>query len=166
MKVFDGPGMVADKADAPIIPIRLDGPQYTPFALRGKLRLRWFPKVTITVLPPRSFHIEGEMSARARRAIARRLYDEMSGMIFATSHTDPRCSAALAEARAIHGGKARVLEDVKREPLSYDRLLVGTPAGQALAAQTGEGEIVGLLPNINGAVVFFALQASAACPRC
>jgi acyl-[acyl-carrier-protein]-phospholipid O-acyltransferase/long-chain-fatty-acid--[acyl-carrier-protein] ligase len=29
MKVFDGPGMVADRADAPIIPIRLDGPQYT-----------------------------------------------------------------------------------------------------------------------------------------
>ncbi|KAK0330002.1 hypothetical protein LTR94_034545, partial [Friedmanniomyces endolithicus] len=32
MKVFDGPGMVADKADAPIIPVRLDGPQYTPFS--------------------------------------------------------------------------------------------------------------------------------------
>jgi acyl-[acyl-carrier-protein]-phospholipid O-acyltransferase/long-chain-fatty-acid--[acyl-carrier-protein] ligase len=61
MKVFDGPGMVADKADAPIIPIRLDGPQYTPFSrLRGTLRLRWFPKITITVLPPRSFHVEGE----------------------------------------------------------------------------------------------------------
>jgi acyl-[acyl-carrier-protein]-phospholipid O-acyltransferase/long-chain-fatty-acid--[acyl-carrier-protein] ligase len=76
------------------------------------------------------------MSARARRAIARRLYDEMSGMIFATSHTDTTLYAALAEARAIHGGKARVLEDVKREPLSYDRLLVGTPpAGQASGAK-------------------------------
>ena len=25
MKVFDGPGMVADKADAPIVPVRIDG---------------------------------------------------------------------------------------------------------------------------------------------
>jgi acyl-[acyl-carrier-protein]-phospholipid O-acyltransferase/long-chain-fatty-acid--[acyl-carrier-protein] ligase len=164
MKVFDGPGMVADRADAPIIPIRLDGPQYTPFSkLRGKLRLRWFPKVTITVLPPRRFHIEGEMSARARRAIAgRRLYDEMSGMIFATSHTDRTLFSALCEAHAIHGGKAKVLEDVKREPLSYDRMLVGTRLlGKRLAQGTTEGEAVGvLLPNVNGAVVgFFALQA-------
>lgn len=41
MKIFDGPGMVADKADAPIVPVRIDGAQYTPFSrLRGKVRLR------------------------------------------------------------------------------------------------------------------------------
>lgn len=164
MKVFDGPGMVADKADAPIVPIRLDGPQYTPFSrLRGKVRLRWFPRITISVLPPRTFHVEGDMSARARRAIAgRRLYDEMSGMIFATSNTGRTLFGALAEARTIYGGKARILEDVKREPLSYDRLLVGTRLlGKRLAAQTAPGENVGLLlPNINGTVVgFFGLQA-------
>ena len=47
MKVFDGPGMVADKADAPIVPVRIDGAQFTPFSdLKGKVRLRWFPKIT------------------------------------------------------------------------------------------------------------------------
>ena len=36
MKVFDGPGMVADKADAPIVPVRIDGAQYSPFShMRG-----------------------------------------------------------------------------------------------------------------------------------
>ena len=164
MKVFDGPGMVADKADAPIIPVRLDGPQYTPFSrMRGKVRLRWFPKITITLLPARSFHVEGEMSARERRAIAgRRLYDEMSGMIFATTRTDTTLFTALTEARAIHGGKTKIVEDVKREPLSYDRLLVATRLlGKRLAAHTTQGEIVGLLlPNVNGAVAgFFALQS-------
>lgn len=164
MKVFDGPGMVADKADAPIIPIRLDGPQYTPFShLRGKVRLRWFPKIIITVLPPRRFAIEGEMSARERRAVAgRRLYDEMSGMIFATSHTDTTLFGALCDARAIHGGNAQILEDVKREPLSYNRLLVASRLlGRRLAAGTAAGEAVGLLlPNINGAVAgLFAMQS-------
>jgi acyl-[acyl-carrier-protein]-phospholipid O-acyltransferase/long-chain-fatty-acid--[acyl-carrier-protein] ligase len=47
MKIFDGPGMVADKADAPIIPVRIDGAQFTPFSyLRGKVRLRTFPKIS------------------------------------------------------------------------------------------------------------------------
>ncbi len=164
MKVFDGPGMVADKADAPIVPVRLDGPQRTPFSyLRGKVHRRWFPKITLTVLPQRRFSIEGEMSARERRAAAgRRLYDEMSGMIFDTTDTQETLFKALCDARDLHGGKARVVEDVKREPLSYDRLLIGAQLlGGKLAAHTAQGENVGvLLPNVNGVVVaFFALQA-------
>ncbi len=169
MKIFDGPGMVADKADAPIVPVRIDGAQFTPFSrLRGKVRLRSFPKIRLTVLPPRRFAIEGEMSARQRRAIAgRRLYDVMSEMIFATSPIDETLFVALLEARHIHGGKAPIVEDVKREPLSYDRLVTGSLAlGRALGASTAPGEAVGiLLPNVAGVVVaFFALQATGRVP--
>ncbi|QPQ54380.1 acyl-[ACP]--phospholipid O-acyltransferase [Allosphingosinicella flava] len=163
MKVFDGPGMVADKADAQIVPVRIDGAQFSPFSrLRGKVRLRTFPKIRLTVLPPRRFVIEGEMSARQRRAIAgRRLYDEMSDMIFATSETDRTLFEALLDARHIHGGKAVVVEDIKREPMTYSRLVVGSLAlGRPLSRDTGKGEAVGvLLPNVAGVVVtFFALQ--------
>jgi acyl-[acyl-carrier-protein]-phospholipid O-acyltransferase/long-chain-fatty-acid--[acyl-carrier-protein] ligase len=169
MKVFDGPGMVADRADAPIVPVRLDGPQYTPFSrLKGKVRRRWFPKITITVLPQRRFAIEGEMSAKERRAAAgRRLYDEMSAMIFDTTPIDRTLFAQLCEARAIHGGKALIVEDVQRDPLSYDRLIVGAELlGGKLAAGTAPGEAVGvLLPNVAGvAVAFFALQAHGRVP--
>jgi acyl-[acyl-carrier-protein]-phospholipid O-acyltransferase/long-chain-fatty-acid--[acyl-carrier-protein] ligase len=169
MKVFDGPGMVADKADAPIIPVRLDGPQYTPFSrMKGKVRTRWFPKVTITVLPPRRFSIEGEMSARQRRAVAgRRLYDEMSRMIFDTSDTARTLFTALTDARDLHGGKAPVVEDMKREPLDYDRLLIASSLlGKRLTGSTRQGEAVGvLLPNVGGvAVTFFALQARGRVP--
>ena len=164
MKVFDGPGMVADKADAPIIPVRIDGAQFTPFSrLRGKVRLRRFPKIDLTVLPPRRFAIDGEMTARARRAIAgRRLYDEMSQMIFATSDTDQTLFEALIEAKHIHGAGAQVVEDVKREPMSYARLIMGSLVlGRAFRQFTRQGEAVGLLlPNVSTvAVAFFALQA-------
>ena len=169
MKVFDGPGMVADKADAPIIPVRIDGAQFTPFSrLKGKVRLRRFPKIILTVLEPRRFTIEGEMTARARRAIAgRRLYDEMSQMMFATSDTDRTLFEALLEARHVHGAKALVVEDVKREPLSYGRLVTGALVlGRALGRSTRQGEAVGvLLPNVAGvAVAFFALQAGGRVP--
>ena len=169
MKVFDGPGMVADKADAPIVPVRIDGAQFTPFSrLKGKVRLRRFPKIILTVLEPRRFTIEGEMTARARRAIAgRRLYDEMSQMMFATSDTDRTLFEALLEARHVHGAKALVVEDVKREPLSYGRLVTGALVlGRALGRSTRQGEAVGvLLPNVAGvAVTFFALQSGGRVP--
>ncbi len=169
MKIFDGPGMVADKSDAPIVPVRIDGAQFTRFSyLKGKVRLRWFPKVTLTILPQRRFVIEGEMSARERRAIAgRRLYDEMSQMIFATTDIDRTLFQALLDARTIHGGKAKVLEDIKRTPLTYHALVTGAIAlGNVFEKRTARGEAVGLLlPNVNSVVVaFFALQAKGRVP--
>ena len=45
MKVYEGPGMIADKAGAMVVPIRIDGAQYTPFSrLQGQGPLRWFPQ--------------------------------------------------------------------------------------------------------------------------
>ncbi len=164
MKIFDGPGMVADKADAPIIPVRIDGAQFSRFSrLRGKIRLRSFPKIELTILPPRRFAIEGEMTARARRAIAgRRLYEEMSTMIFATSDIDRTLFQALIDAKDVHGGDTLVVEDIKREPLGLKRLITGSMAlGRAFERRSAQGEAVGLLlPNVNGTVAsFFALQA-------
>ncbi len=169
MKVFDGPGMVADKANAPIIPVRIDGAQFSTFSrLRGKIRLRPFPRIKLTILPPQHFHVEGEMSARQRRAIAgRMLYDEMSKMIFATSDIERTLFTALLDARKIHGGKAKVVEDVKREPMSIDRLIMGSMAlARPFERLTAKGEVVGvLLPNVSGVVAtFFALQLAGRVP--
>ena len=163
MKVFDGPGMVADKADAPIVPVRISGAQYTPFSrLRGKVRLRSFPKIDLTILPPRRFAVEGDTARQRRAAAGAKLYDVMSEMIFATSDIDRTLYQALIDAKDVHGGKAAVVEDVKREPLSYDRLITGSIAlSRVFAPVTTRAEAVGvLLPNVNAVVAsFFALQA-------
>jgi acyl-[acyl-carrier-protein]-phospholipid O-acyltransferase / long-chain-fatty-acid--[acyl-carrier-protein] ligase len=169
MKIFDGPGMVADKADAPIVPVRIDGAQFSPFSrLKGKVRQRTFPKITLTILPPQRFAIEGEMTARARRAIAGlRLHEEMSRMIFETSNIDRTLFEALIDAKDLNGGSAHAVEDVKRVPLSYKKLVIGSLAlGRELNRTTREGEVVGLLmPNVNGVVAaFFALQSGGRVP--
>uniref|UniRef100_UPI0015755A4D AMP-binding protein n=1 Tax=Sphingomonas bacterium TaxID=1895847 RepID=UPI0015755A4D len=168
MKVFDGPGMVADKADAPIVPVRIDGAQFTRFSrLGGKVRRRRFPRISLTILPPRRFAVSGETARERRAAAGRQLYDVMSDMIFATSDIDRTLFQALLDAKDVHGGAAPVVEDVKREPLSYQRLITGALAlGEPLAEGTRQGEAVGLLlPNIAGVVVaFFALQAKGRVP--
>lgn len=165
MKVFDGPGMVADKADAPLVPVRISGAQFSKLSrLKGKVRRRWFPQIQLTVLEPRKFATGEEgLSARERRAIAgRRLYDEMSGMIYSTSGAPTTLFEALRDAGETHGADSLILEDVQRQPLTYDRLVTGSFAlGRKITAGTSEGEAVGvLLPNVSAVVVtFFGLQA-------
>jgi acyl-[acyl-carrier-protein]-phospholipid O-acyltransferase / long-chain-fatty-acid--[acyl-carrier-protein] ligase len=169
MKVYEGPGMIADKANATILPVRLDGPQFTRFSrLKGKLRLRWFPPVTITLLEPQAIALAPDIKGRQRRReIGRRLYDVMSSMMFETAEIDKTLFGAILDARELHGSARPMLEDVERKPLTYGRLVAGSfVLGRRFAQATERGEMVGvLLPNANAAVAtFFALHAAGRVP--
>ena len=90
MKVYEGPGAIAQMADARVLPVRIDGAQFSKFSsMRGKLRQRWFPKITITFLPPVKFDApEGMRGSRLREHQADKLYDVMTDMVFSTSNAD------------------------------------------------------------------------------
>ncbi len=164
MKVYEGPGMIADKADAVIVPVRLDGAQFSRFSyLRGKVRLRWFPRISITILPPRRLAVPETVMGRARRrAIGRKLYDVMSDMMFVTSHTRMNLFQALLEARKLYGGKQKVVEDYEVRRVTYDKFVAGSMVlGRRFAAVTEPGANVALLmPNaVATMIAFFGLQA-------
>jgi len=164
MKVYEGPGMIADKADAQIIPVRLEGAQYTPFSrLRGKVRLRWFPKITIRILKPRKLHVSEDVHGRARRALmGRTLYDIMTDMVFESSDYRKTLFQSLIDAENIHGAAHPIVVDIERKPLSYRHLIRRSfVLGDDIAGATQAGEYVGvLLPNMSSTIVtFFALQA-------
>ena len=169
MKVYEGPAMIADKAKATILPVRLDGPQFTRFSrLKGKVRRRWFPKVTIAVQEPQAIRLPPEIKGRRRRhEIGAWLYDIMSSMIFATAETRQTLFAALLDARTVHGGGHIAIEDIERKPLSYTKLIAGSLVlGRRFAASCSPGEHVGLLlPNAAAtAASFFALHSAGAVP--
>ncbi|WP_341325611.1 AMP-binding protein [Methylotuvimicrobium sp. KM2] len=151
MKIYDGPGMVADKSQATVLPIRIKGAEYTHFSkLRNIVRLRLFPKITIQILPPTTIEVPNDLRGRHRRHFCGQiLADIMTDMMFATSHYQQSIFAALLEARRIHGGKHTVAEDLERKPLSYDRLITATLClGRVLKKITVTGENVGvMLPN-------------------
>ena len=164
MKVFEGPGMVADKAQAKIVPVRLDGAQYTPFSrLAGKVKIRWFPKIRVHFLPPTQLDIPAGLRSRERRSRAgRKLTELMTNMMFETSDYHRTLFHSLIDARDIHGARHVVLEDIKRKPIAYRKLLIGSFAlGRAMAKKTAAGEHVGLLlPNSVATVTaFFGLHA-------
>jgi acyl-[acyl-carrier-protein]-phospholipid O-acyltransferase / long-chain-fatty-acid--[acyl-carrier-protein] ligase len=168
MKVYDGPALIADKADAMVLPVRLDGVEFTPFSrLAGRLRRRWFPKVTITILEPRKLVIPVELRGRRRRQRAgAALYDIMSEMM--ARRPDPSSLfAALLDARAAHGGSHRIIEDPATPPLTYDRAVAASfVLGRRLARGTKPGETIGvMLPNsVGAAIAFLALQATGRVP--
>ena len=151
MKVYDGTGMVADKSGATILPIRIDGTEYTPFSkLRHVVRLRWFPKITLHILPPTLIETHGDVTGKARRKHSGHiLTDIMTEMMFATSHYRQTIFSALLEARRIHGGKHTIAEDLERQPMSYDSLITRSIiVGKLINRITTSGENVGvLLPN-------------------
>ena len=131
--------------------------------MKDKVRIRWFPKITMTVLPPRRFEIPAEIVGRERRQLAgTKLYDVMSQMIFETEDCDRTLFQALLDAQAVHGRKHPIAEDIERKPIGYGRLVTGALVlGRKLAAMTPADRPVGyLLPNsVGGVVTFFALQA-------
>jgi acyl-[acyl-carrier-protein]-phospholipid O-acyltransferase/long-chain-fatty-acid--[acyl-carrier-protein] ligase len=151
MKIYDGTGMVADKAEAAILPIRIDGGQYTHFSRLHKIvRLRLFPKITIKILPPTRLIVPEELKGKSRRHYSGRiLANLMTEMMLATSNYRQSIFSSLLESRTIHGGKHIIAEDLERKPLNYNDLITRTLAiGNALKQITEAGEAVGVfLPN-------------------
>ena len=164
MKIYDGAGMIADKAGAKLVPVRIEGTQFTRLSyLRGKLRRRWFPRISITVLPPLSLSLDAALLGRPRRhAAARLLRDVMVDAAFVTQELDRTLFSALIEAGNHHGWRTAVLRDADNLPIDYRHILAGACVlGRALATLTAPVETVGvLLPNATGAfITFMALQA-------
>ncbi len=157
MKVYQGPGLVADRSGAMLLPLRIDGAQYTLFSrLRGGERLRWFPQITLTILPPRRFVLAEDLKGRARRnAAGQQLADLMTEMMFATSNYRRTVFQSLIDARRIHGGRRLIMEDIERKPLTYSHLITRAfILGERMAGETRRGECVGiLLPTAVSTVV-------------
>ncbi|HVC63561.1 MAG TPA: acyl-[ACP]--phospholipid O-acyltransferase [Acetobacteraceae bacterium] len=171
MKIYEGAAMVADKAGARIVPISIEGLQFSRLShMRGKLRRRWFPPVRVTILPPVTLAPPdaGHLTPRQRREVTGRvLQDAMVAAMFRSRDSDKTLFAAVLDARAAYGGRTLILEDIQRAPIGYDRLLLGAVAlGRALAAAApGETHVALLLPNAVGSVVtLIGLQAFGVVP--
>ena len=158
MKVYDGAALVADKTRAKIVPVRLDGPEATPFSrlTRDQVRRRWFPKIVVTILPPLELSIDPSLVGRKRRRVAgTALYDVMSDAAYRTTAVDMSIIEAIASAATRYGAGREAVRDATAGSLSYRRLLAGARAlSPHMAALAAPGAAVGLLlPTAAGAAV-------------
>jgi acyl-[acyl-carrier-protein]-phospholipid O-acyltransferase/long-chain-fatty-acid--[acyl-carrier-protein] ligase len=164
MKVYDGAAMIADKADAWVVPVRIDGLVHTPWSYlrRSQTRRIWFPKVRVTFLPPRKLQVPADLKGKARRQTATAsLQDAMVDAAVETARIEQTLFEALAEARATCDTGKAIIADPLGTSLSYRKLILAAQVlGRKLEPLAPRGAAVGvMLPNSAGvAVTFFALQ--------
>ncbi len=169
MKIYEAPGLVADKSKAPLIPVWIDGPQYGYFSkTKGHLPHRPLPKMRIYVGKPRSFKLKDELR-RQRDHISNEVYMILREMCFEINYNkDISLFAQLMKTAKVYSKtgwfskRPRIIEDINRKQKSFKDIIVASFAlGRTFRKFTGHDENVGvLLPNAIATVcTFFGLSA-------
>ncbi|MCQ2741030.1 MAG: AMP-binding protein [Alphaproteobacteria bacterium] len=168
MKIYEAPGLAADKSGAPIVPIWIDGPQFGYFSkTKGFLPHRPLPRITITVRKPVKFKLKDELR-RQRDHISNEVYMIMRDMCFeAINNGDISLFGMLMKAAKINAKEGffrrrKFFEDINRVPQSYKDIVIKSfVLGRFFKKKTQPGEHVAvLLPNALATVcTFFGLSA-------
>jgi len=149
MKVYDGPGLIADKAGVPVVPVRIEGAEKTRFSyLRPDQVFRpLFKRIKVTIMEPRRIEVPDHLRGRVRRqAAGTALYAIMSEMIFKTTSTDRTIFQMVVDAAIEYGPKHVALEDPVAGSMTYKRALIAARVlGTKLAPLVPAGETIGVM---------------------
>ena len=166
MKVYDGPGLIADRCGVPVVPVRIEGAEKTRFSYltSGQVFRPLIKRIKITVMEPRTITVADELKGRKRRqAAGAALYKIMSEMIFETTSTDRTVWQAVVDAATEHGPKHVALEDPVAGAMTYKRALIGARVlGRKLTPLAPVGGTIGvMLPTSVGCTVTLLALMSA-----
>ncbi len=160
MKIYKGPSMIVQKANAPIIPVYIQNTQYSRFSYYGrKLRHRPHKAIVVNIMPARTWDLPktDKMKERKYTFAEDKIYDLMNIMRLNSFNNEQTIFEALLEGASISRFKARALEDMTRKTVSFRTLIISSFAlGAKLAKLTKEGSYVGLMmPNLNATMFAF-----------
>ena len=128
MKVYDGTAMIADKADAVVVPVRIEGAQRSHLSyLNGsQIKRSWFPRVTVTILPPVKLPVDPALKGKARRnAAGAALQDVMIDAMVKNAMLDHTLFEALGHAYRDRDTGKVIVEDALGTKLTYRKLILG-----------------------------------------
>ena len=169
MRILEATGLIAEKARATLLPIRIDGAAYSRFSyFRHKVRLRWFPKGTLTLLPPQKLEAPADLPPRQRRHhTAVQLYSLMTDLLYGSTDISRNLLQSVMDAVAVYGRSYTIAEDQDRHTLTYGELslkfqVLGRALGRVFA---GEERVGFMLPSsLPGVVAFLGLHVTGKVP--
>ncbi len=162
MKIYESAGLLADKADAPVIPIWINGAQFSYFSkTKGKLPHRPFPRIRVSVGEPKPLKLQDELR-RQRDHISNEIYMILREHGFQSVYNKKMTLFKwFVKTAKIYGKKgfsrAYVYEDIQRKPQTYrDVIIKSYVLGHAIKKRTSLKEPVGvILPNLVATVCTF-----------
>ncbi len=168
MKIYEAPGILADKANVPLVPVWITGTRHGYCSrMQQKHIFRMLPKTTITIQKPVVFKIKEE-TRRDRNYISNELYRLMLDISFRATYK-PEASffselMQTAKNNAHNGlfSRPTFVEDTQRVPHSYKDIIVKSYLyGRFLKKIADRQEHLGvLLPNsIDNLCVLIGLMA-------
>ncbi|MDR2351710.1 MAG: AMP-binding protein, partial [Deltaproteobacteria bacterium] len=168
MKIYEGPGLIANHANVPIVPIIISDAEYSFF---GRLK-------SILKNPPETFQVrmqvfpafkldseprENETRKDFRARNAQEIYETLVQCRFRTQRYQRNLYDALLEAALRYGPKRIIFEDASRKPITYGSLVTKSRIlGRAFYSRLkNESAVAIALPNSTPlAITLFALWAA------
>jgi acyl-[acyl-carrier-protein]-phospholipid O-acyltransferase / long-chain-fatty-acid--[acyl-carrier-protein] ligase len=156
MKVYDGPGFVAAKTGATILPVRVEGAAQSYFGrLSDDHPRKILPRVTLTVLPTTEIVIEDPSnhppltSKQKRRVAGEGMRNVMQKMLF-QAQKSRTLFEALLDTIDKYGAKTKIVEDLNEVEENYQELLKKSLAlGRIACKVSAPNEAIGvMMPNI------------------
>ena len=154
MKIYEGAAMMAVMSDAPILPIQIKGACYTFFSrvIGKRCERRWFPKISLNILPPVSFDYPDDMPNREKREkSSSKLYDLITNMAFETYDLNRTTFEAVSDCMKMRGRLFPVLEDTARQPVKFMMMfLKAFVLGRLIRKAAPQDKIMGvMIPTSN-----------------
>ena len=164
MKIYEPAALMAQKANAKILPVQILGLEHSIFSrLKKKSKFKIFPKVVIKFKEPIEFSDDKHAVFRdARNESSSRLHDILADLKFEASDYNKTLLEASIETMKLVGRNKEMLEDTSRKPMKFKEIFLKSfIIGRFLNRKTTKKETVGVVLPTSAActLTFLGLQA-------